>query len=134
MTPGPSLRSILLNMRRPSLPASQRWRSASPAPHEIRPFPAPAHESRLKRQNRERRRMETPYGFPQYVIDRVLAKRGRLAVFDRFDPKRTALLVVDMQNFYVGEIASVIGIIPNINRIAKELRARGGCVIWLGMT
>ena len=78
--------------------------------------------------------METPYGFPQYVIDRVLAKRGRLAVFDRFDPKRTALLVVDMQNFYVGEIDSVVGIIPNINRIARELRARGGCVIWLGMT
>lgn len=78
--------------------------------------------------------METPYGFPQYVIDRVLAKRGRLAVFDRFDPKRTALLVVDMQNFYVGEIESVVGIIPNINRIATELRSRGGCVIWLGMT
>ena len=78
--------------------------------------------------------METPYGFPQYVIDRVLAKRGKLAVFDRFDPRRTALLIVDMQNFYVGEIESVVGIIPNINRIAKELRARGGCVIWLGMT
>jgi len=78
--------------------------------------------------------METPYGFPQYVIDRVLAKRGKLAVFDRFDPRRTALLIVDMQNFYVGEIESVVGIIPNINRLAQELRARGGCVIWLGMT
>lgn len=78
--------------------------------------------------------METPYGFPQYVIDRVLAKRGRLVVFDRFDPKRTALLVVDMQNFYVGEIESVTGIIPNINRIARELRPLGGLVVWLGMT
>src|SRR5690348_7762498 len=134
MTPGPSLRSIALNMPWPSLPAPRRWRSASPAQDEIRPFPVPACESRLNEGHREGRRMETPYGFPQYVIDRVLAKRGRLAVFDRFDPKRTALLVVDMQNFYVGEIESVVGIIPNINRLAKELRARGGCVIWLGMT
>ncbi len=78
--------------------------------------------------------MSTPYGFPQYVIDRVMQKRGKLAVFDRFDPKRTALLVIDMQNFYVGEIASVVGIIPNINRIAQRLRALGGRVVWVGMT
>ncbi len=75
-----------------------------------------------------------PYGFPQYVIDRVMQKRGRLAVFDRFEPKRTALLVIDMQNFYVGEIASVVNIIPNINRIAERMRALGGTVIWVGMT
>jgi ureidoacrylate peracid hydrolase len=75
-----------------------------------------------------------PYGFPQYVIDRVMAKRGRLNVFDRFDPKKTALLVVDMQNFYVGEIASVVNIIPNINAIADRLRRLGGTVVWLGMS
>jgi nicotinamidase-related amidase len=78
--------------------------------------------------------MSNPYGFPQYVIDRVMAKRGHLNVFDRFDPVRTALLVIDMQNFYVGEIASVIGIIPNINRLAREVRARGGLVAFVGMT
>ena len=75
-----------------------------------------------------------PYGFPQYVIDRVMQKRGKLAVFDRFEPKKTALLVIDMQNFYVGEIASVVGIIPNINRIAQRMRAIGGYVFWVGMT
>ena len=75
-----------------------------------------------------------PYGFPQYVIDRVMQKRGKLAVFDKFDPKKTALLVIDMQNFYVGEIASVVGIIPNINKIAARMRAIGGTVIWVGMT
>jgi nicotinamidase-related amidase len=76
----------------------------------------------------------TPYGFPQYVIDRVMQKRGKLAVFDRFEPKQTALLVIDMQNFYVGEIASVVGIIPNINRIAARMRQLGGHVFWVGMT
>src|ERR1700730_18093891 len=78
--------------------------------------------------------MSNPYGFPQYVIDRVMAKRGRLNVFDHFDPARTALLVIDMQNFYVGEIASVVGIIPNINRIADPLRQQSGLVVWVGMT
>ena len=76
----------------------------------------------------------TPYGFPQYVIDRVMQKRGKLAVFDKFEPKKTALLVIDMQNFYVGEIASVVGIIPNINKIAQRMRALGGHVFWVGMT
>ncbi len=75
-----------------------------------------------------------PYGFPQYVIDRVMQKRGKLAVFDHFEPRRTALLVIDMQNFYVGEIASVVGIIPNINKVAERMRAIGGTVIWVGMT
>lgn len=78
--------------------------------------------------------MSNPYGFPEYVIERVLAKRGRLPVFDSFDAKRTALLVIDMQNFYVGEIASVVGIIPNINRLAAALRKKGGSVVWVGMT
>lgn len=76
----------------------------------------------------------TPYGFPQYVIDRVMQKRGKLAVYDRFEPRKTALLVIDMQNFYVGEITSVVGIIPNINRIAARMRALGGHVFWVGMT
>jgi nicotinamidase-related amidase len=71
---------------------------------------------------------------PPYVIDRVMAKRGRLPVFAHFEPAKTALLVVDMQNFYVGEIPSVLGIIPNINRIAARLRELGGLVVWLGMT
>jgi nicotinamidase-related amidase len=76
----------------------------------------------------------TPYGMPAYVIERVLAKRGRLPVFDTFDPRATALLVIDMQNFYVGEIPAVLAIIPNVNRLAAHLRAVGGLVVWVGMT
>jgi ureidoacrylate peracid hydrolase len=64
----------------------------------------------------------------------VMAKRGRLAVFDRFDPRTTALLVIDMQNFYVGEIPSVLAIIPNINRMAARMRELGGLVVWVGMS
>jgi nicotinamidase-related amidase len=77
---------------------------------------------------------DTPYGFPPYVIERVMSKRGRLAVFDRFDPRVTALLTIDMQNFYVGEIPSVLAIIPKINSIAERVRERGGLVVWVGMS
>ena len=77
---------------------------------------------------------ETPYGMPAYVIERIMEKRGRLTVFDRFEPAKTALLVIDMQRFYVGEIPSVLGIIPNINRLAAHVRATGGLVVFLGMT
>ena len=63
-----------------------------------------------------------------------MAKRGRLAVFDKFDPSKTALLVIDMQNFYVGEIPSVLAIIPNINQLAQRVRELGGLVVWVGMS
>ena len=71
---------------------------------------------------------------PAYVIQRIMEKRGRLAVFDAFDPAETALLNIDMQRFYVGEIPSVVGIIPNINRLSARMRDLGGLVVWLGMT
>ena len=41
------------------------------------------------------------FRMPQQVIDRVMEKRGRLNVFDSFDPAKTAFLVIDMQNFFV---------------------------------
>ena len=75
-----------------------------------------------------------PLVWPQYVIDRVLAKRGRLEVFDYFDPTETALVVIDMQVFYVAEVATARAIVPNINRLAKALRERGGTVAWACMT
>jgi ureidoacrylate peracid hydrolase len=74
------------------------------------------------------------FEFPDYVIERVMAKRGRLRVFDSFDAERTALLVVDMQRFYVEEVETAQSIVPNINRLAEDLRRRGGRVVWAGMT
>lgn len=70
---------------------------------------------------------------PEYVIERVMAKRGRLRVFDHFEPEETALLVVDMQNYYVAEVETAKGIVPNINRLAAVMRERGGKVIWACM-
>ena len=71
---------------------------------------------------------------PQYVIDRIMAKRGKLEVFDSFDPKKTALVVIDMQNFFVAEVDTAKSIVPNINRLAEVMRARGGVVAWVLLT
>ena len=38
---------------------------------------------------------------PEYIIDRVIKRRGRLEIFDQINPKSTALLVIDMQNCFV---------------------------------
>ena len=70
------------------------------------------------------------------IIERVLARRGRLHLFDRLDPRRSALLVIDMQNAFVApgapiEVPGSRGIVSNINRLAKELRQRGVPVIWV---
>ncbi len=71
---------------------------------------------------------------PSYVIERVMKKRGRLRVFDRFEPRETALVVIDMQRFYVQDVPPAIAIIPTINRLAAAMRARGSAVAWVQMT
>jgi ureidoacrylate peracid hydrolase len=76
------------------------------------------------------------FTMPQAIIDRVTARAGRAHPFDAMDPARTALVVVDMQNYFVkpgyqGEVPAARGIVDNINSIATALRARGGHVVWI---
>jgi ureidoacrylate peracid hydrolase len=76
------------------------------------------------------------FTMPQAVIDRVTARAGRPHPFDAMDPARTALVVVDMQNYFVapgyqGEVPAARGIVDNINMLAAALRTRGGQVIWI---
>jgi ureidoacrylate peracid hydrolase len=72
----------------------------------------------------------------QEIIDRVLQRRGRLHLYDRLDPKRTALVVIDMQNAFVApgapvEVPAARAIVKDINRLASELRKRDVAVIWV---
>lgn len=76
------------------------------------------------------------YGISQDVIDRVVAGRGRLHYLDHVDARRSALVVVDMQNYFVqpgfqGECPPARAIIPAINRAASALRKAGGAVVWI---
>ncbi|MCR0983965.1 cysteine hydrolase [Roseomonas populi] len=75
-----------------------------------------------------------PFEMPGYVLDRVMKKRGRLRVFDGFEPAKSALVVIDMQAFYVTDVPPAVAIIPNINRLARAFRERGGHVAWVKMT
>jgi len=70
------------------------------------------------------------------IIHRVLARRGRLHLYERLDARRTALVVIDMQNAFVApgapiEVPGARDIVPAINRLATELRRRGVPVIWV---
>ena len=77
---------------------------------------------------------------PQTIIERVIARRGKEHVFDDFDPTRTALIVVDLQNGFMmpgvafAEIPEAREIVPNVNRLAAALRAAGGTVVWIVTT
>src|SRR3954453_22543141 len=76
---------------------------------------------------------------PQSAIERVLKRRDSLHVFNDLDPTRTAHLVVDLQNGFMGpgqpaEIATAREIVPNVNRISASLRATGGHVVYIQNT
>ena len=74
---------------------------------------------------------------PQSVIDQVIRARGREHVFEDFDPEKTALLVVDMQNgFMMEQVGHSVcpmarEIVPNIDRLAAGVREAGGTVVWI---
>jgi ureidoacrylate peracid hydrolase len=77
---------------------------------------------------------------PQDVLDRVAKRRGNFRSIEHADPRKTALVVVDMQNaFMMPGVAHALcemapSIVPNINRLATALRAAGGTVAWIRTT
>jgi ureidoacrylate peracid hydrolase len=77
---------------------------------------------------------------PRSVVERVIARRGREFVYDNLDPRKTALVVVDMQNAFMlpGVAHSLCAmareIVPNINRLAQAVRETGGTVVWIKTT
>lgn len=74
------------------------------------------------------------FQLPEEVIQRCMARRGRVRFFEHFDPERTALLVIDMQRYYFPIIPAANDIIAPINRLSGQLRKLGGTVIWVRMT
>ena len=70
------------------------------------------------------------------IVARVIARRGRAHWFERLDPARTALLVIDMQTAFCApsapaEVPMARGIVPAINDFTRELRKLGCPVIWV---
>jgi ureidoacrylate peracid hydrolase len=76
------------------------------------------------------------FKMPQEYVQRVVARQGRPHVCETFDGPSTALVVVDMQNYFMTEpyqAACPVAqeIVPNINRLAETVRKAGGKVVWV---
>lgn len=74
--------------------------------------------------------------FPDWVVERVMARQGRLHPYDTLAAERTAFVIIDLQNYYtqpgyLGECAPSRATFPAVNRLADALRAAGGHVIWV---
>ncbi len=78
------------------------------------------------------------FEIPQSLAERITLRRGRLHTYESYDPARTALVVVDMQNYFMaeGELAYCPGaahIVSDVNRLAQAVRKTGGLVVWIVM-
>src|SRR5689334_14577349 len=76
------------------------------------------------------------YVLPEWVKERVLRRQGRLFANETIEAARSALVVVDMQNYFCAEgfpaeVPLSRAIVPNINRLARAMRAVGGTVVWV---
>jgi ureidoacrylate peracid hydrolase len=74
------------------------------------------------------------------ILDRLAATRGGVRnVFDHIDPRRTAHLIVDMQNGFMEpgapvEVPAAREIVDEINLVSRALREAGGTNIFLRYT
>ncbi len=82
----------------------------------------------------------TWFNVPDAVRQRVIARTGVDHPHADLDPKRTALVVVDLQNAFMDdEVGHAVcpmarDIVPNVNRLAAAVRASGGGVFWIKNT
>ena len=79
------------------------------------------------------------YVVPDLVRSRALRRQGKLVSHDTIDAARSALIVIDMQNYFVAEgfpleVPVAREIVPNINRLATAMRDVGGTVVWVQTT
>ncbi len=77
-----------------------------------------------------------PYRLPAAAKSSVAGKLGSSHSLSALSPKQTALLVVDMQNYFMApgqqlETPVAREIVPNVNRLAGALRDAGGTIVWI---
>jgi nicotinamidase-related amidase len=76
------------------------------------------------------------FSLPADVAARLEARSGKRHPFDSLDARRTALLIIDLQNYFMkpgsqGETPNARAIVPTVNNLAAGLRSRGGHVVWI---
>ena len=70
------------------------------------------------------------------IIERVVKRRGRMRLFERLDPARTAAVYIDMQVTFLApgapvEVPMARAIVPQINALNARLRALGVRIYWV---
>src|SRR6266568_5641290 len=77
---------------------------------------------------------------PDFVVQRVIARRGNEHCFADLDPAQTALVVIDLQHAFMNDavghavVPSARDIVPAVNRLAAAVRRTSGGVFWVRMT
>jgi ureidoacrylate peracid hydrolase len=69
----------------------------------------------------------------------VEQRRRLMPAVDKLEPRATALLVIDLQCYFVEPgspvtVPTAIDTIPNVNLLATALRRQGGQIVWLRHT
>lgn len=73
-----------------------------------------------------------PSGINQAIVNKVVARRGRLHAFENLNPSKTALVVIDLDEGTVTRVNDEIRkFIPTLNNLTNEIRARGGTIVWV---
>ncbi len=73
---------------------------------------------------------------PDTILDRVARFRAQKHMFTDLDPRRTAHIVVDLQNGFMEpgapvEVPAARDIVANVNRITQTVRSAGGTIVYL---
>ena len=77
---------------------------------------------------------------PDEIVRRVVERRGTEHCFAELDPKRTALVVIDLQHAFMNDavghavVPAARDIVPGVNRLGAAVRRAGGGVFWVQMT
>ena len=79
------------------------------------------------------------YVVSEAVKQRVLRRQGKFISHDEIDAACAALVVIDMQNYFVAEgfpaeVPLSREIVPTVNRLARAMRIAGGQVVWIQTT
>ena len=69
---------------------------------------------------------------PPALVDKIVARRGRLHVYEQLDPAHTALIVIDLDSGSCAREPELTeAAIGRINAIARPLRGAGGTVAFV---